>query len=89
MHSARSATEAGKWVKEEVSSADRKPHVLDLELKLRPGMVTLTWTSMNIDAYKHHIHVGLQKLEELINRDKYRDQAKFSSGKYSVFEGEI
>jgi len=27
------------------------PHVEDLELKLRPGMVTLTWTSMNIDAY--------------------------------------
>ena len=27
------------------------PHVEDLELKLRPGMVTLTWTSMNIDSY--------------------------------------
>jgi dynein heavy chain len=28
-----------------------EPHVLDLEIKLRPGMVTLTWTSMNIDSY--------------------------------------
>jgi len=27
------------------------PHIEDLELKLRPGMVTLTWTSMNIDSY--------------------------------------
>ena len=28
-----------------------RPHVSDLEFKLRPGMLTLTWTSMNIDAY--------------------------------------
>jgi dynein heavy chain len=27
------------------------PHVEDLDLKLRPGMVTLTWTSMNIDNF--------------------------------------
>ena len=42
------------------------PHGNDLEYKLRPGMVTLTWTSMNIDAYKHHFQNGLQKLEELV-----------------------
>ena len=27
-----------------------QPHVADLDFKLRPGMITLTWTSMNIDA---------------------------------------
>ncbi|TYZ58790.1 hypothetical protein PybrP1_001566 [[Pythium] brassicae (nom. inval.)] len=43
------------------------PHLADLQQKLRPGMVTLTWTSMNIDAYKLQAHVGLQRLEELIN----------------------
>jgi len=43
-----------------------EPHMKDMEYKLRPGMITLTWTSMNIDAYKHHIHTGLQKLEELV-----------------------
>jgi dynein heavy chain, axonemal len=43
-----------------------RPHINDLEYKLRPGMVTLTWTSMNIDAYKHHFHTGLTKLEELV-----------------------
>jgi dynein heavy chain len=42
------------------------PHVEDLELKLRPGMVTLTWTSMNIDGYLTHVHQGLNKLEQLI-----------------------
>ena len=41
-------------------------HIQDLILKLRPGMVTLTWTSMNIEAYIHHVHQGLQKLEQLI-----------------------
>lgn len=43
-----------------------RPHFRDMEYKLRPGMITLTWTSMNIDAYKAHIHSGLRRLEELI-----------------------
>ena len=42
------------------------PHLEDLECKLRPGMVTLTWTSMNIDGYLHHVHQGLSKFEQLI-----------------------
>jgi len=29
-------------------------------------MVTLTWTSMNIDAFKDHVHAGLHSLEELV-----------------------
>jgi len=49
-----------------VASDLLKPHMRDMEYKLRPGMITLTWTSMNIDAYKHHIHTGLSKLEELV-----------------------
>jgi dynein heavy chain, axonemal len=43
-----------------------QPHVADLDFKLRPGMITLTWTSMNIDAYKHHAIAGMQKMEQLI-----------------------
>ena len=50
-----------------VTAALLKPHINDMEYKLRPGMITLTWTSMNIDAYKHHIHTGLRKLEELVH----------------------
>ena len=42
------------------------PHLEDLEYKLRPGMVTLTWTSMNIEGYLHHVHTGLNKIEQLI-----------------------
>jgi dynein heavy chain len=42
------------------------PHLEDLEYKLRPGMVNLTWTSMNIDGYLNHVHLGLAKLEQLI-----------------------
>lgn len=51
-----------------VTSHVFEPHLQTLELKLRPGMLTLTWTSMNIDAYKLDIHVGLQRLEELISK---------------------
>lgn len=43
-----------------------RPHFNDMEFKLRPGMITLTWTSMNIEAYRNHIHSGLQHLEELV-----------------------
>jgi len=32
-----------------------RPHFKDMEYKLRPGMVTLTWTSMNIEAYVGHV----------------------------------
>jgi len=44
-----------------------RPHFNDMEYKLRPGMITLTWTSMNIDQYISHVHTGLKKLEELVS----------------------
>ncbi|KAJ1453032.1 dynein heavy chain, N-terminal region 1-domain-containing protein [Pelagophyceae sp. CCMP2097] len=43
-----------------------RPHFNDMEYELRPGMITLTWTSMNIDSYKLHVHRGLRKLEQLV-----------------------
>lgn len=43
-----------------------RPHFKDMEWKLRPGMTTLTWTSLNIDPYINHIHSGLEKLQELV-----------------------
>ena len=45
-----------------------EPHLKTMELKLRPGMVTLTWTSMNIDAYKAQIQSGLTRLEDLVTK---------------------
>jgi dynein heavy chain len=38
-----------------------------MEHKLRPGMITLTWTSMNIDSFIQHISKGLKQLRELIS----------------------
>jgi dynein heavy chain, axonemal len=43
-----------------------RPHFNDMEYKLRPGMITLTWTSMNIDSYKASVRAGLRRLEELV-----------------------
>ena len=37
-----------------------------MEWKLRPGMTTLTWTSLNIDPFINHVHAGLKKLQELV-----------------------
>ena len=46
-------------------SALLRPALLDLEYALRPGMLTLTWTSMNIGAFTSHVTSGLQRLNEL------------------------
>ncbi len=42
------------------------PHIEDLDLKLRPGMVTLTWTSMNIDNFIKNVQQELRRLEQLV-----------------------
>jgi dynein heavy chain len=42
------------------------PYLQTLDLKLRPGLVSLTWTSLNIDQYKASIYAGLKKLEEIV-----------------------
>jgi len=42
------------------------PHIEDLELKIRPGMITLTWTSMNIDSFIEDVNIALKRLENLI-----------------------
>eukprot|EP00002_Diphylleia_rotans_P028875 TRINITY_DN5840_c0_g1_i3.p1 TRINITY_DN5840_c0_g1~~TRINITY_DN5840_c0_g1_i3.p1 ORF type:complete len:4482 (-),score=987.95 TRINITY_DN5840_c0_g1_i3:157-13602(-) len=44
-----------------------RPHLEDIDRKLVPGMMTLTWTSMNIDAFLHRIHTNLSRAEELIS----------------------
>ena len=45
-----------------------KPHLDDLDKKIQPGMLMLTWQSMNIDGYLHRISFGLSKFEELVNK---------------------
>lgn len=32
------------------------PHLEDLRDKMAPGLLVLTWTSMNIDGYLHRFH---------------------------------
>ncbi len=44
-----------------------RPHFNDLEYKLRPGMITLTWTSMNIEAYQNQVHADLNILDEFVS----------------------
>lgn len=33
-----------------------RPHLEDVDHKIQPGTAILTWASMNIDGYLHHIH---------------------------------
>ena len=47
-----------------------KPHLADMEANLEPGLVSLTWTSMNIDAFLHTMFNGVTQLEELISKVK-------------------
>jgi dynein heavy chain len=45
-----------------------EPHLRDFERKLHPGMVTLTWASMNIDGYLHRLHATLFRLGDLVSK---------------------
>eukprot|EP00698_Gefionella_okellyi_P007649 TRINITY_DN186_c0_g2_i2.p1 TRINITY_DN186_c0_g2~~TRINITY_DN186_c0_g2_i2.p1 ORF type:complete len:4464 (+),score=1326.13 TRINITY_DN186_c0_g2_i2:41-13432(+) len=45
-----------------------KPHLVELERRLQPGMSTLTWTSMNIDGFLHRVHQCLSRFGELIDK---------------------
>ena len=49
-----------------ISAPLLRPAFADLEYKLRPGLITLTWTSMNVDMYLQHVHAGLRRLEALV-----------------------
>ena len=42
------------------------PTLEDFEYKLRPGLVTLTWNSINIDGYLNTLKLCLGELEQLI-----------------------
>lgn len=42
------------------------PHLQTMEMKLRPGLISLTWTSLNIDNYKNRIFTNLKKLEDMV-----------------------
>lgn len=43
-----------------------RPQIKDLESRLKPGMVTLTWTSMNIDTFRNQVERCIEKLEALV-----------------------
>ena len=45
-----------------------KVHLDDLDQRISPGMMLLTWQSMNIDGYLHKIHYGLSKFEDLVSK---------------------
>ena len=49
-----------------VTTSLLRPHINDIEYQLRPGMITLTWTSMNIDSFVEHVSQGLGRFEELV-----------------------
>eukprot|EP00960_Hanusia_phi_P052484 761485-Hanusia_phi.AAC.3 len=41
-------------------------HLQEMEFVIRPGLVSLTWQSMNIDGYLVRMHTFLQKLSDLL-----------------------
>jgi dynein heavy chain len=43
-----------------------KPHIENLEFKMRPGMTFLTWTSMNIESYIEDCWNELNRLEQMV-----------------------
>ena len=48
-----------------------KPHMAELQCVINPGLVTLTWTSMNIMSYLQRFHSEMLRFSELV--DKLKD----------------
>jgi len=48
-----------------------KPHMAELTCVINPGLVTLTWTSMNIQAFLQRFHSEMIRFNELV--DKLKD----------------
>ncbi|KAK9841874.1 hypothetical protein WJX81_008571 [Elliptochloris bilobata] len=45
-----------------------KVHLADLEARLRPGELVLTWASLNVDGFLHSLQQGLARAEELVRQ---------------------
>jgi len=48
-----------------------KPHIAELQCVINPGLVTLTWTSMNIQSFLQRFHGEMVRFNELV--DKLKD----------------
>ena len=48
-----------------------QPHIAELQCVINPGLVTLTWTSMNIPSYLQRFHAEMARFSELV--DKLKD----------------
>ena len=55
----------------ELLEALLKPHIAELTAVINPGLVTLTWTSMNISAFLQRFHSEMLRFNELV--DKLKD----------------
>jgi dynein heavy chain len=47
-----------------------RPHIAELERVIQPGMLNLTWTSMNIEAYLYAFHAELMRFDDLVVKIK-------------------
>lgn len=61
-----------------------RPHFNDMEYKLRPGMITLTWTSMNIDTYKGQVR-STTLSSTGGDSTLYREGRRISNGSYKRY----
>ena len=49
-----------------VTTSLLRPMINHLEYIIRPGMITLTWTSMNVRSFVEHVRTELTRLSDLI-----------------------
>ena len=50
-----------------VTTSLLRPMINHLEYIIRPGMITLTWTSMNVTTFVEHVKIELARLGDLID----------------------
>ncbi|XP_070190368.1 uncharacterized protein [Littorina saxatilis] len=71
-----------------------QPHIDHVQQQLQPGLSTLAWNSMNIDAFLHQIHTATDKLKRLGEQVKMLMETKVSGmihtiSNFSLYDFEL
>jgi dynein heavy chain len=66
-----------------------KPALLHFEYRLVPGLTSLTWSSLNIEAFKASVHAGLSRLADLVHNINDLVENRIESQLRSILHTEL
>ncbi|KAJ1498980.1 Dynein heavy chain 5, axonemal [Coelomomyces lativittatus] len=65
------------------------PHLRALDKTLSPGLISLTWSSLNLESYIQHCKAQISKLEELIDKVLDISSCRINVGLHKIGEMQL